>query len=368
MPAISQRDYETMLDCVGRLYECEGLELFPATALTEILRLVGAESSTFNYVAPSVPKVVAVARPEIPDEPKRTRRFAQYLPQHAALSHFLATGNPGAFKLSDFLSERDYHALPLYQEFYREIEYEDQLTFMLFPPGAELIGISLARSRRSFTERDRQILNLVRPHVARAYRHVERTALLQRGLRASQDGPPVAHVTSILLDAEDRPVQFSAEAQAWMQRFFPLRARAGAHLPDAVSAWLRRIRKPNDSRSATPGGCPVLVQEGAGERLRLRVFPHLTGTGRVLVLGLETSPEAARATKAGGLTRREIEVLLQVEQGKTNAEVGAALGISALTVRCHLERVFDKLQVPSRTAAVTRFRRLCVGHQAGDGQ
>ncbi len=184
MPAITQRDYEAMLDGIGKLYACESLERFPMTSLTEILKLVGADSSTFNYVAPSVPKVIAIATPAIPDEPKRTKRFAQYLPQHAALNHFLATGNPNAFKLSDFQSVREYHALPLYQEFYRELDYEDQITFMLFPPGAELIGISLARDRRSFKERDLQILNLLRPHVAKAYRHVERMTLLNRALRS----------------------------------------------------------------------------------------------------------------------------------------------------------------------------------------
>lgn len=54
-----------------------------------------------------------------------------------------------------------------------------------------------------------------------------------------------------------------------------------------------------------------------------------------------------------GLTRRETEVLLWVVAGKTNAEIGFILGISLRTVQKHLEHIFDKLGVETRTAAAT---------------
>ena len=52
------------------------------------------------------------------------------------------------------------------------------------------------------------------------------------------------------------------------------------------------------------------------------------------------------------LTRREREVLTLVAEGMTNAEIGARLWISAGTVRRHLENVYSKLEVHTRTAAV----------------
>jgi DNA-binding CsgD family transcriptional regulator len=359
MGAITERDYETMLDGVGRLFECDGLERFPFAALTEILRLVGADSSTFNYVAPLVPKVITAAMPALPDQGQRTRRFAAYLPQHSALNHFLTTGDPGAHKLSDFQSEREYHALPLYQEFYRELQYEDQFTVMLFPPGAELIGISLARNRRSFTERDRQILNLVRPQVARAYRHVERTGLLHRALAGRDHVAAATRVSSIHLDRQYRPVQFAPESRQWINHFFPERPRDHRRLPSTITDWLERRSARETRQSSRAGQGDALIREREGQRLRVSLFPEVSGTGRILVLGLETLRDQANSCQSHGLTRREIEVLLQVEHGKTNGEVAAGLGISALTVRCHLEHIFEKLRVSSRTAAVTRFRDLC---------
>jgi DNA-binding NarL/FixJ family response regulator len=53
------------------------------------------------------------------------------------------------------------------------------------------------------------------------------------------------------------------------------------------------------------------------------------------------------------LSAREVEVLRLVAKGMTNAETGAALHISEATVKTHLLRVFNKLGVSDRTAAVT---------------
>ena len=56
------------------------------------------------------------------------------------------------------------------------------------------------------------------------------------------------------------------------------------------------------------------------------------------------------------LTRREHEVVLLVAEGMTNAEIAGTLWISPGTVRRHLENVFAKLGVHTRTAAVARIR------------
>ena len=53
------------------------------------------------------------------------------------------------------------------------------------------------------------------------------------------------------------------------------------------------------------------------------------------------------------LTDREREVLLLVGRGLTNAQVGKRLYIGEATVKKHLLRVFGKLGVDDRTAAVT---------------
>jgi DNA-binding CsgD family transcriptional regulator len=62
------------------------------------------------------------------------------------------------------------------------------------------------------------------------------------------------------------------------------------------------------------------------------------------------------------LTLREAEVLYWVAKGKTNRDIGDILGSSPATVKKHLERVYIKLGVETRTAAAAvaamRLRQL----------
>ncbi len=73
-----------------------------------------------------------------------------------------------------------------------------------------------------------------------------------------------------------------------------------------------------------------------------KVVQQLT-TGRPL--GAQTAAEA--------LTDREMEVLRLVAKGLTNKAIGQALGISDRTVQGHLANIYGKLNVGSRTEAVT---------------
>ena len=60
---------------------------------------------------------------------------------------------------------------------------------------------------------------------------------------------------------------------------------------------------------------------------------------------------ALRAGQAG-LSPREIEVLELIALGKRNKEIGDTLGITQETVQTHIKRLFTKLDVHDRTAAV----------------
>ena len=83
-----------------------------------------------------------------------------------------------------------------------------------------------------------------------------------------------------------------------------------------------------------------------------------------LVVMRETSEEAVLLAMADAfkLTAREAEVLYWVVKGKVNRDIGDILGTSPATVKKHLERIYVKLGVETRTAAaglaMTRITRL----------
>ena len=54
------------------------------------------------------------------------------------------------------------------------------------------------------------------------------------------------------------------------------------------------------------------------------------------------------------LTTRQWELLRLVAAGHTNGQIARRLGVSEGTVRIHLQNIYARLQVSSRTAAVTR--------------
>ena len=70
--------------------------------------------------------------------------------------------------------------------------------------------------------------------------------------------------------------------------------------------------------------------------------------------GRSASALAAAAT----LSRRELEILTLIDDGRSNKEVARALGVTPETVKTHLKNVFGKLSVERRAQAVARARSL----------
>jgi len=82
------------------------------------------------------------------------------------------------------------------------------------------------------------------------------------------------------------------------------------------------------------------------------------GTQLILLKQLESTHQALESRLAHlmqrcGLTQREAEVMHWVTLGKTNRDIGEILELSPRTVNKHLEHIFSKLGVETRTAAVS---------------
>jgi len=77
-----------------------------------------------------------------------------------------------------------------------------------------------------------------------------------------------------------------------------------------------------------------------------------SAAGGGLAFGVRPSPrDRAR------LSRRELDVVSLVVEGRSNDEIGGALGIGAKTVETHLARLFERFGIASRTELATRALR-----------
>ena len=64
------------------------------------------------------------------------------------------------------------------------------------------------------------------------------------------------------------------------------------------------------------------------------------------------------AVRSLGLTGQEMKVLDALASGRANKEIARSMGLSPNTVKTHLANLFAKLEVSTRTGAVTRARDL----------
>jgi DNA-binding CsgD family transcriptional regulator/CheY-like chemotaxis protein len=120
------------------------------------------------------------------------------------------------------------------------------------------------------------------------------------------------------------------------------------YVPRSVLQWLAAAVQ---ARAAGLTAPPLSLTR---DQRRLILTLHERNPGGDWLVALREESDAATIEAllaAFHITQREAEVLYWVIRGKTNRDIGDILGTSPRTVHKHLEHVFDKLGVETRTAA-----------------
>ncbi|MGJ7614628.1 MULTISPECIES: response regulator transcription factor [unclassified Variovorax] len=160
---------------------------------------------------------------------------------------------------------------------------------------------------------------------------------------------------------EGRLIWQTALARDLLQRYCETRA---PETPPAVLEWLRHHTPDARQRGIEP---PALsIAQGAGSltlRLHQQTSSDDDGDEWMIIMREVSDTGVIEAMSLSlKLTAREAEVLYWVVKGKTNKDIGEILGSSPATAKKHLERVYVKLGVETRTAAagvaIKRIREL----------
>lgn len=353
---LRQSRLETLLAGVSATESIDDPASFPAQTATIVARLVPCDSVTYNEVDVAGRTVVWLADPaEATDLPDGPAIFAAQMHEHPLIAHHACTPTSGALKISDFLTLREFRSTGLYQDFFRPLSIKRQLAVTLPASSGIVIGIALDRATRDFSEEDRAVLDLLRPHLvnaqanARARSDAARTiAALERVAAADDQGV-------VVLDAAGRPSLVTPVAEAQLRSWWPGCLRSGRELPAALDAWVaERLADPGDEGRLGRSPQPLRLSRD-DQRLVVRFLPRsTTGDPPVLLLDERRPALSPDALRALGLTRREGEVLRGAAGGASNAQIAGVLKLSPGTVKKHLEHIYGKLGVSSRGAAVAR--------------
>ena len=124
----------------------------------------------------------------------------------------------------------------------------------------------------------------------------------------------------------------------------------GQALPTPLIEWANTYFANHEETS------PPLPFESyrVGIEFSCKITPCLHGDEYLLVFEKNSGEWDLDAVRNSlGLTIRETEILMWISRGKTNKEMGIILGSSPRTINKHLEHIFEKLGVTTRTAAVS---------------
>ena len=325
----SASDADRLLRFVSDAEDLGRDDPFPAPVLEQLGELIGA--GWIGYIERDLVGwrcLVAFEHPDLPGiefDPDT----AHCLCEEDPFKRYELDGHFSAIRLSDLLPQRAlqrtrYHGLLL-----APLGITDSLAVAIPSPASHSKHFRLDRHGGRFSHRDRMLLDHLQPHLGRLWR----AAQTRRKLRAAISGLEWASeqdARGVLLLAADGSIEFaSPPAHRLMRKYFG--APHKTELPVALTEWLG---------SDTP-------------TFRLQLDDRcitVSRSGDALLL--------EEAHDQHGITPRERDILGLLTQGKTNSEIAEVLWIAPTTVGKHLENIYAKLGVNTRTAAVARFLGL----------
>jgi DNA-binding CsgD family transcriptional regulator len=347
---LTRRDLGRLLQFSQGLLELRTAQSFREYLLRGLHSLVSSEFSTYGEIDPTRPPGEMGHTWTDPlglNPPKYTEWSQKLLSEEPTWLHFQKSGTCRSLAHSDFYSEREYRETGQYA-LYNEIAapIRDGIVVCRAQASGLLLNFGAIRGKR-YSARDRLVFDAISPHVFQASLNVKAFSDLSGEVHQLHSAIETLERAAVIVSADLRVTYTSERATAWMEEYFG--GCDGNALPERINSWLRRqiartltvddVAAPAEALKACGPAGPILV--------RLASLP----SGWLLLLEMQQIQFDVRTLRSLPITSREAEVLAYVAMGKTNPEIATILGISRLTVKKHLEHIFQALSVETRTAA-----------------
>ena len=166
---------EAVLGFLGDASQLESDELYPAEFLARLQKLVPSTCVLYQE-ADHRAKTFLLAKgigPDSDDDEDDERIYWTYGPCPTQ-DYRVRTGDLGAVRTSDLIPPRVYHQLPIYREYFRpaSVEHIMDLGLPASPGRTRSLVLMRERGAPDFSTRDREVIDLLRPHLRRIEAHV----------------------------------------------------------------------------------------------------------------------------------------------------------------------------------------------------
>ena len=352
MEPLKDRDLRRVLAFVRDIYAQPDLDAFMHRVVEKLSDIVAGHRISYNEAHLQRGTLRVLIRPADDIPPLDARHYRE----HPMMLRIVKMADGRAYKFSDFMTRDQLHATAMYQDHYRAAGVEYQMTIALGAPTPHVVALAVGRDMRDFGERDRLVLDLLRPHLATAYARASATARLHAQLALLARAAEVAASGIVLLNRSGRVEYSTRSARQWLRDYFPRRGRPSSfRLPAEVADWVTRQVAAETVPELSAPPQPFVVARG-DRRLVIRLV-GMPGQ-RALLLEEARAGFAPGALAPLGLSLREREVLTLVARGASNDAIADALGARPRTVAKHMERIHRKLGVENRTAAAARAHEV----------
>lgn len=354
--AIKSRDYIQLHESLGQIYAHLDLDSFPRVALKVACSLVPCHLAAYNEVDPVRRRVVLTLEPDEahPRVLPLVPIWEKLMHQNPLIRHFQDQPHDGPRRISDFLTQEAFEQTDIYQRVYRHIHGRYQIVTAMPAPSPLLVGIAQNRADRNFTERERDLLDLLRPHLRQAYDNACVVTEMCDKLRQLDHVIDQMDRGIVVLDEAGKVLHCSPASIRHLGDYLPREAVSAHRMPPSIEPWLgQQIATLTRADDTLTQARPMMI-DGVRGRLILRLIPDIKPKRFLIVMHEAARLKSFHPLQGLGLTEREAEVLYWCVEGKSAAEIGLLLGISERTIQKHLEHIYAKLEVPNRVAAVTK--------------
>lgn len=349
----THRDLKLAVELIGQVGTQSTPVALAEAGVRELPRLVGSDLTTLSVCTLRTGHRRVVCNPIGALSAGDIACFDRYFHEHPLVRYHADNPDGTSHRISDSLPPRVFQRTALYNDYYRKVGIEHAIAVPLFVDSSLLVSFVLNRTGRDFGERDREVLDLVRRPLAALYRNALALEGVRQALSGVTEEPADDGWVLVSLDAERRISGIAPRVDPWLSAAFAdARIGAGAVLPVSLERAVTEQFAAIDGAftiAATP--CAV---EGRGCRCTVQVLWRGAPGRDALVLIRRIGNSGANPAPAQELTVREREVLQWVAAGKTNGQIAEILAAGPRTIGKHLENIYAKLGVETRTAAVNR--------------